>query len=189
MCEHVNCHQEQRGTRRTGSSNADGLGDGQDLRVLQQTGVGSKPGIDSLARSQEAESVPAAVAVAGRGNLVDAARVEVGHRLGDDGIDGRRAVKQRPGGRVEAGRGQVRGRRVVIEHVRRHGQVARSCKRVGETDARVSLWCREQGVLTPPEAGECQDGTHSLFRLSWMPKASVRYTTPTVGFLQYGSVT
>lgn len=103
--------------------------------------MGSKAGIDSLARSQETESVPAAVAVARRGNLVDAARVEVRHRLGNDGIDGGRAVKQRPGGRVEAGCGQVHGRRVVVEHVRRHGQVARSRERVGKPDARISLCC------------------------------------------------
>src|SRR4051794_14208641 len=81
------------GGQLTGSSNADGLGNGQNLRVLQQTGVGGKAGIDPLSGREETESVPTAVAVAGRSNLVNATRLEVGHPLGEDGVDSGRAVK------------------------------------------------------------------------------------------------
>ena len=91
--------------RLTSSSNTNRLGDGQNLRVLKQTGVGGKAGVDAQARGEQAEGVAAAEAVACCDDLVDAARLQVGHAGCEDGVDRGRVVKKGPLRRVEAGRG------------------------------------------------------------------------------------
>jgi hypothetical protein len=91
-----------------------------------------KPGIDALALGEHAERVPAAVAVARRGDLVDPRRAQVGHGRGEDGVRRVGPVLERELGRVEARRVKVQRRRLAVEHVRRDDEEARAGERVGE---------------------------------------------------------
>jgi len=91
-----------------------------------------KAGTNACARRKQTEGVPPAEAVPGSRNAGEALGLQVEHGLGQLGVDSSGVMREGPQRGVEAGRGEVEGRRVVVEHVRGNGVEAGAGERVGE---------------------------------------------------------
>ena len=102
----------------TSSSNTNRTCDSHNFRVLQETGMGGKSGVDAFAGGKHAERVAATIAVTRRDDLLDTRRLQVSHRRDEDGIRRMGSVSECKLCRVETRRGEVHGGWFAVKHVR-----------------------------------------------------------------------